>query len=87
MATLTIAANGRVAFPREVLQHLGIKRGEKIEVELLPGGSVILTAAHPARSIEDFVGLLADSATKVATIEDINEATAQGWRHEDNFNG
>ncbi len=79
MATLTVTARGQVTFRKEVLQHLGIKPGEKIELDLLPDGRGMLKAARPAGTIDGFIGLLAGRTKKVATIEEINEATAQGW--------
>lgn len=79
MATLTVTARGQVTFRKEVLQHLGIKPGEKIELDLLPDGRGLLKAAQPAGSIKSFVGLLADRTRKVATIEEINDAAARGW--------
>ena len=79
MATLTVTARGQVTIRKEVLQHLGIGPGDKIELDLLPGGRGILKAARPAGTIKGFVGLLAGRAKKVATIEEINAATAQGW--------
>ncbi|MDE2299860.1 MAG: AbrB/MazE/SpoVT family DNA-binding domain-containing protein [Burkholderiales bacterium] len=79
MATLTVTARGQVTFRKDVLQHLGIKPGEKIELDLLPNGRGILKAARSAGTIESFVGLLANRTKKVATIEEINEATEQGW--------
>jgi bifunctional DNA-binding transcriptional regulator/antitoxin component of YhaV-PrlF toxin-antitoxin module len=79
MTTLTVTARGQVTFRKEVLQHLGIKPGEKIELNLLPDGRGMLKAARPAGTIEGFVGLLAGRTTKVATIEEINAATTQGW--------
>jgi hypothetical protein len=36
-------------------------------------------AARPTGTIGGFVGLLAGRTKKVATIEEISEATAQGW--------
>jgi hypothetical protein len=39
----------------------------------------VLKAARPAGTIASFVGLLAGKTQKVATIEEINEAAAQGW--------
>ena len=48
MATLTVTARGQVTFRKEVLQHLGIKPGEKIELDLVPDGRGILKAARPA---------------------------------------
>ena len=79
MATLTVTTRGQVTFRKEVLQHLGIKPGEKIELDLLPGGRATLKAAHPTGSIKNFVGLLAGRTTKIASIEEINEAASQGW--------
>ena len=79
MATLTVTARGQVTFRKDVLQHLGIKPGEKIELDLLPDGRGILKAARLTGTIDDFVGLLAGRTKKVASIEEINEATAQGW--------
>ena len=79
MATLTVSAKGQVTFRKDVLQHLGIKPGEKIELDLLPDGRGMLKAARPSGTIEGFFGLLAGRTKKVATIEEINEATAQAW--------
>jgi hypothetical protein len=39
----------------------------------------LLKAAEPTGSIDAFIGLLAGRTEKVATIEEINEAAAQGW--------
>ena len=52
MTTLTVTARGQVTFRKDVLQHLGIKPGEKIELDLLPGGRGILRAARPAGTID-----------------------------------
>lgn len=79
MTTLTVTARGQVTFRKDVLQHLGIKPGEKIELHLLPDGRGILKAARPSGTIESFVGMLAGRTKKIATIEEINEATARAW--------
>jgi len=76
MSTLTVTARGRVTFRKEVLQHLGIKPGDKIELQLLPGGKGVIQAARPVGSIDGFVGLLAGRTSKVATIEEMGEAVA-----------
>ena len=45
MATLTVTARGQVTFRKKVMEHLGVKPGGKIELELLPDGrGVIYTA-------------------------------------------
>ena len=79
MTTLTVTARGQVTFRKDVLQHLGIRPGEKIELDLLPDGRGILKAARSTGTIDGFVGLLAGRTQKVATIEEINQAIAQGW--------
>lgn len=79
MATLTLTARGQVTLRKEVLQHLGIKPGDKIELELLPDGRGLLKAAQPRGSISSFVGLLAGRSKKVATLEEISAAAASGW--------
>lgn len=79
MSTLTITARGQVTFRKDVLQHLGVQPGEKIELRKLPGGKIALTAARPKGTIDKFIGLLAGRTSKVATIEEIKEASAAGW--------
>ena len=78
MTTLTVTARGQVTFGKEVLRHLGIKPGEKIELELLPDGRGVLRAARPGGAIDGFLGLLAGKTKKVAAIEEMGEAAAQG---------
>jgi len=79
MTTLKVTARGQVTFRRDVLQHLGIRPGEKIELDKLPDGRVALKAARPAGTIGGFVGLLAGKTKKVATLDEINDAAAAGW--------
>ncbi|HJU20645.1 MAG TPA: AbrB/MazE/SpoVT family DNA-binding domain-containing protein [Stellaceae bacterium] len=79
MATLTVTTRGQVTFRKDVLQHLGIRPGEKIDLDKLPGGRVILKAARPTGTIDSFLGLLADKTRKIATLDEINEAAAAGW--------
>jgi len=82
MTLLTVIARGQVTFRKNVLKHLGIKRGEKITLELLPEGRAALRAARPSGKIDGFLGLLAGKTKKVATIDEIKEAAAEGWAGE-----
>jgi bifunctional DNA-binding transcriptional regulator/antitoxin component of YhaV-PrlF toxin-antitoxin module len=79
MPTLTVTARGQVTFRKEILEHLGIKPGEKIDVDMLPGGKAALQAARPTKSIRDIVGILEGKSKKHATLEEIEEATHRGW--------
>lgn len=79
MTTLTVTAKGQVTLKKELLQHLGVKPGQKIEVEAMADGRLRVQASRPPGSIENFIGCLAGMSDKVATIEEINEAIADGW--------
>jgi AbrB family looped-hinge helix DNA binding protein len=79
MITLTVTARGQVTFRKDVLQHLGIEPGEKIELDKLPDGRVTLRAMRPAGTIDGFLGLLAGKTKKIATLDEINEAAAANW--------
>jgi bifunctional DNA-binding transcriptional regulator/antitoxin component of YhaV-PrlF toxin-antitoxin module len=79
MTKLSVTSRGQVTFRKKVLQHLGIKPGEKIEMDLLPEGRAMIKAAQPSGTIDNFIGLLAGKAKKPLTIEEMNEITAAGW--------
>lgn len=79
MFKLTITSKGQVTLRKNVLQHLGVGPGEKIDVELLPNGRAEIKSARPAGSIDGFIGLLAGKTKKILTIEELNKAAASGW--------
>ncbi len=79
MTTLTITAKGQVTFRKELLQHLGVAPGSKVDVNLLPGGRIEVKAVQQAGAIDNFIGLLQGKTQKRATIEEINDAAASGW--------
>ena len=79
MNALTVTAKGQVTFRKDVLKHLGIKPGDKIELDLLPDGKGLLRAAKPVGGINGFVGFLAGRTRKIATLEEISTAAAGGW--------
>lgn len=76
---LTVTTRGQVTFRKDVLQHLGIRPGEKIELDLLPDGRGVIKAARQTGTIAGFVGLLAGKTKKIASIEEINAAIVEGW--------
>jgi bifunctional DNA-binding transcriptional regulator/antitoxin component of YhaV-PrlF toxin-antitoxin module len=79
MTFLTVTERGQVTFRKELMQHFGLKPGDKIEVSLLPNGEGLIRAAKPQGTFESVFGLLANQTDKVATIEEINDAIAAGW--------
>lgn len=78
MSTLTVTARGQVTFRREILQHLGIKPGEKVELELLPDGRAELRAAQPKGSFRELRGFLKGKTNGAQlSIKAINDAIAE----------
>ena len=58
--TLTVTSRGQVTIRRDVLQHLGIRPGDKIKLDLLPDGRAELTADRPRGAWSDLRGALAN---------------------------
>jgi antitoxin PrlF len=81
-STLTVTAKGQVTLRKDILKHLGIEPGSKIEVDLLPNGRAELRAAKKTGSIEDFFGSLYKPGTKALTLDEIKEAIEKGWAGE-----
>lgn len=79
MSTLTITAKGQVTLRKDLLRHLGVGPGGKVDVTLLPGGRIQVTAAKPKGKISDFFGMLKREGGPTFTIAEINEAAARGW--------
>lgn len=79
MATLTVTSKGQVTLRKDVLQHLGVAAGQKLQVSKLPGGRVEVCAMKGVGSIEDLFGMLAGKTDKRATLEEISQAIEDGW--------
>ncbi|HEU0066856.1 MAG TPA: AbrB/MazE/SpoVT family DNA-binding domain-containing protein [Sphingomonas sp.] len=78
MTTLSVTARGQVTFRKDVLKHLGIQPGDKIRLDLLPGGKAELKADQPKGSWRDLHGILKGKGNGVRlSIEEINEAIAE----------
>lgn len=81
--TLTITAKGQVTLKKEVLDHLGVGPGDKVEVDFVAPGRVEVRALPPDPSGWDaFIGCLKAPAGPILSIEEINEITQQGWAGE-----
>ena len=79
MSSQTVSAKGQVTLKRDLLHHLGVKPGERIDFHKMPGGELRVRATRPTGRIDAFLGLLAGKSKRVATIEEINEAAQKGW--------
>jgi AbrB family looped-hinge helix DNA binding protein len=79
MSTLTITAKGQVTLRKDLLQHLGVRPGEKILVNKLPDGRIEVKAALPTGKISDVFDFLKRENGPTLSIEEINEIAARGW--------
>ena len=63
MASVAVTPKGQVTLKRDLLQHLGIKPGERIDFEKLPGGELRVRAARPSGTIDKFLHALDGKVT------------------------
>jgi AbrB family looped-hinge helix DNA binding protein len=79
MSTLTVTAKGQITLRKDLLQHLGVRPGEKLIVDKLPDGRIAVKAARPIGKISDVFGLLKRKNGPSLSIEEINRIAARGW--------
>lgn len=79
--TLTVTAKGQITLRKEVLEHLGVRPGDKVDADLLQGGRLQVRAKR-RKSVTTVFGMLAEPRQPPRSIEDLNEATAAGWAGE-----
>ncbi|MDE2514382.1 MAG: AbrB/MazE/SpoVT family DNA-binding domain-containing protein [Rhodospirillales bacterium] len=78
MSTLSITERGQVTLRKDVLRHLGLRPGDKLHVDLLPGGRAELRAERRGGDWDDFAALLApDAARPRLSIEEIEAVIAE----------
>jgi AbrB family looped-hinge helix DNA binding protein len=79
MPTLTITAKGQVTLRKDLLKHLGVQPGEKINVDKLPDGRIEVKAARPSGKISDVFNFLKRENGPSLSIEEMNEIAADAW--------
>jgi bifunctional DNA-binding transcriptional regulator/antitoxin component of YhaV-PrlF toxin-antitoxin module len=79
MSTHTVTAKGQVTLSKDLLMHLGVHPGEKIDVDKLPDGQIAMKASRPAGKISDAFGFLRRKDGPSLSIEEMNKIIARGW--------
>lgn len=79
MTTLTVTAKGQITLRKELLQHLGVAPGQRITIDKLPDGGIAVRAERKTGKISDLVGMLKRPGQPRLSIDEINEAIADGW--------
>jgi hypothetical protein len=75
---LTVTAKGQVTLRRGVLNHLGVKAGERVSVSLLPDGRVELAAASEGIDISSLRGALRRPGQRVFSLQEMQDAIEAG---------
>jgi antitoxin PrlF len=79
MATLTVTAKGQITLKQELLRHLNVSPGQKVQVDKLPDGRLVVRSAGKRHSIAGFSGYLAKKGTPRYTIAQIKKSTEEAW--------
>ena len=79
MGSLIVHSGGQITLDPDVLAHLGVQPGDDIVATKLPGGRIELRSARGQSSISDVFGILKPKNGRVLSIDEINEAIADGW--------
>jgi bifunctional DNA-binding transcriptional regulator/antitoxin component of YhaV-PrlF toxin-antitoxin module len=81
---MTLTAKGQFTLNKGLMEHLGVKPGEKVSITKTPEG-INITAAKNKTSVEEMLESLralreAHGGVKIsATIDEIQEAIANGY--------
>ena len=73
MNLFTVSAKGEVTLSPDILEHLGVKPGEKIAIEKLPDGRIEAKAASPTGHISDVFGILKRKNGPRLSIDDLKK--------------
>ncbi|HYF88226.1 AbrB/MazE/SpoVT family DNA-binding domain-containing protein [Azospirillum sp.] len=75
---LTVTAKGQITLRQAVLDHLGVKPGERVDVELLPDGRAELRPAGGRPDLARLRGALRRPGQVPVTLQMMQEAIEQG---------
>ena len=75
MQESTVTAKGQTKLPKDVRIALNLHPGDRVRYMILDGGEVRLVRSRPVMQL---AGMLKDRTDKRASLEDMDEAIAQG---------
>jgi len=79
MATLTVTAKGQITLKQDLLRHLKVAPGQKVEINKLPDGRLVVAPAPKTGSIDNFIGSLEQKGGPRFTIAQIKKFTEDAW--------
>lgn len=79
MTTLTITAKGQVTLRKDVLKHLRVQPGQRVEVEKLPDGRIEVRAERDAGEISEVFNLLKRRGGRQLSLAQIDRLARDNW--------
>ena len=79
--SLTVTAKGQITLRKTVLEHLGVRPGDKVDVDLLKDRRMQVRAKR-GKPVATIFGMLARPSTPRRSVEELNDAAAAGWAGE-----
>ncbi|NBB81870.1 MAG: AbrB/MazE/SpoVT family DNA-binding domain-containing protein [Alphaproteobacteria bacterium] len=80
MVKVTVTAKGQITLRKELLTHLGLRPGDRLEVDMRPGRLEIRPEAK--KPVESIFGLLSKPDEAPLSLAGIEEAARAGWAGE-----
>jgi antitoxin PrlF len=77
MDTMTLTAKGQFTFNKRLLEHIGVKAGDKVLVKKLPDGSLKIQAQKSAVPVSALFGCIETELH--FTTDEINAAIRKGY--------
>ena len=74
MSTATVTSKGQITLPKDVREGLGLREGDKVDVEKVDGRYVLRPRN---RSAMELAGILHRPGMKAMTIEEMDEALGE----------
>ncbi len=81
MTTVTITAKGQITIKKALLEAIGAKPGDKLNVDIRKGVGLVMTRQRPrTKTWADVAGILKrPEGAQAVSIEDIKRATEEAW--------
>lgn len=70
-----ITVKGQMTVPKAIREHLGLKPRDRVKFFVHPDGTVVLLPKRPVKTLR---GMLKSRRSRPASIEEMNEAIAEG---------
>ncbi|CZT35786.1 AbrB/MazE/SpoVT family DNA-binding domain-containing protein [Rhizobium sp. 9140] len=79
---LKVSDDGKIVLNRDVLEALGLRPGDEVDVDVVPHHRTSRQVVPRARPVESLFGMFSYKADRPHTLDEIKEAIAAGYAGE-----